>query len=114
VFNGFYDCVITNPGAASDSLSLFVQAAGGQYNGFSPSVSVENQGNALPDTVTGLVSLGEFQPDEAKTVRLILSCMAATGCPATTFVLALWADRGTQQVPGSELRLTAEFPTASQ
>jgi hypothetical protein len=113
-FSGYYDCTITNPGADPDSLSLLVQAEGGQANGFSPSVTVDNQATLLPDARTNLVPLGDFQPAEEKTVRLVMSCMAATGCPATTFVLSLWTDRGTQKAPGSELRLTAEYPTAGQ
>jgi hypothetical protein len=113
-FNGFYDCLITNPGSAPDELSLYVQAAGGQSNGFSPSVMIDEQGNFLPDSTTSLVPLGDFEPDETRPVRLILSCLAATGCPSTTFILSLWTDRGTQQAPGSELRLTAAFPTANQ
>jgi hypothetical protein len=110
---GSYDCSVTNPGTAADGLSLFIQADGGQMNGFSASVSLENQGSLLPDPATNLVPLGRFDPSETKTVRVILSCLAATGCKPTTFVVSLWAADGALVVPDSEVRLAAQFPAAS-
>ena len=68
----------------------------------------------MPDAATNQVSLGDFQPAETKTVQVVLSCLAASGCPSTTFSLSLWTNQGTQQVLGSEVRVTAEFLTTGR
>jgi hypothetical protein len=111
---GSYNCAVTNPGNSADNLSLFIQAEGGQMNGFSPSVSVANQGSLLPDSVTNLVALGTFGPDETKSVTVILSCLAASGCDSATFVVALWSGEDSQIVPGSQVLLPAEYPASGQ
>ena len=105
----FYECTLTNTAKVTDTLSLAVQAAGDEFNGFRPSVSRESQENIQPDSLTGLFVVGEFAPGETQALRINLPCAVVTGCGETTFAFTPLVDRGQTLVANQVVEVTTHY-----